>query len=163
MLHQFRICHTQNKKRAYPVCSINLSMWIWILFTSYASIYRPRSREIMHLVASVRLCPLKQESITNGQTYRHYLPALLSYAVDNYLQSLLTHQKGVHQLRYFLSLMRTPHVSRQLVLFYFRMWCTHERPEVPQPVYTLLTCKLVLITDTQISPHTGNSPPLLKT
>ena len=27
----------------------------------------------------------------------------------------LTHQKGVHQLRYFLSLMRTPHLSRQLV------------------------------------------------
>ncbi len=28
-------------------------------------------------------------------------------------------------------------------MFCFRMWCTHQGPEVPQPVYTLLTCNPV--------------------
>ncbi len=56
---------------------------------------------------------------------------------------------GVHQLRYFLSLMRTPYLSRQLVFFlsfsmlYFMMWCTHKGQEVPQLVYTFLTCNLM--------------------
>ncbi len=41
----------------------------------------------------------------------------LTPRIPMYICHYLTHQKGVHQLRYFLSLMRTPHLSRQLMLF----------------------------------------------